>query len=427
MVSAGDSVEKTVKSKAKNLTSGNRKPNLNNQLRNTRLCKYFQETGSCKYGARCGFAHQEAELQSLPDLQKTRMCPKANCEDPNCPYAHADEELRATDFFFKTALCTWYGAGKCRNGASCRFAHGEEELQSVPGEEGDKAQNSKNGKQQIMEKAPKTQKSEKKASANKSKKASPDPIATSKSDESMPFSLPQGASVAGGFDPMFIRPWQVDSCMYSQPPGFTTLPQFNPYQHLAAPIPSIDYNAINQILSDYHYNNIASMVEAQQQAAWGQLGQTPELIQAKTKSTYAGLNFDPGLATPPAMAGSHLFPPGLDQHAIPNDSASWEISELAEHIKTLGEQVSKLQQSISQNPENPQAMKGGHVSETTKSGSGSFEGHSSSQGSGSSGDASPPGSPQEGNNHPDKLHTEAAHLSFALQRFVAAQGTTLYP
>jgi len=297
-----------------------------------------------------------------------------------------------------------------------------------------RVKNKKDNNQPIMEKAPKMQKSEKKVNASKSKKVSHDPTAASKVDESLQFSLPQEDPVAGGFvvpqqQPMFIQPpWQVDSCMFSQPaPGFDPLPQFSPLQHLAPPMPSVDYNGLSHLLAGYHYNNIASMIEAQQQAALGQLGQIPELTQAKSKSTYAGLNLDPGLATPPAMAGSHLFPPGLDQHAIPNDSASWEISELAEHIKTLGEQVSKLQQSISQNPENPQAMKGGHVSETTKSGSGSFEGHSSSQGSGSSGDASPPGSPQEGNNHPDKLHTEAAHLSFALQRFVAAQGTTLYP
>ena len=46
------------------------------------------------------------------------------------------------------------------------------------------------------------------------------------------------------------------------------------------------------------------------------------------------------------------------------------------------------------------------------------------QGSGSGDGVSPPGSPDE--RHPDELNAEAARLSFALQRLVAAQGANPY-
>jgi hypothetical protein len=71
----------------------------------------------------------------MPDLNKTRICAKfeaGNCFEENCRFAHSSDELRSTDFYFKTSLCTWYTAGKCRNGQQCRFAHGEEELRNGP-------------------------------------------------------------------------------------------------------------------------------------------------------------------------------------------------------------------------------------------------------------------------------------------------------
>eukprot|EP00746_Dinoflagellata_sp_MGD_P163662 gnl/MRDRNA2_/MRDRNA2_91838_c0_seq1.p1 gnl/MRDRNA2_/MRDRNA2_91838_c0~~gnl/MRDRNA2_/MRDRNA2_91838_c0_seq1.p1 ORF type:complete len:414 (+),score=81.26 gnl/MRDRNA2_/MRDRNA2_91838_c0_seq1:147-1388(+) len=405
---------------------------LNRQLRNTRFCTFFQQTGSCKYGAKCGFAHHERDLQKSPDLTKTRMCPKVRCQDANCPFAHTGDELRSTDFYFKTSLCTWYAAGKCRNGTNCHFAHGEKELRSAPGSEEAQPQKCKKGKaekaekntknaakekdisQSIAEKQSKTQKSDKEK-ASKSKAV--------KMDQPSKFIVPQGFPETDDFavpqyeapqQPMFIQP---QSCLSSQPSsGFSTLPQARSLEHFAAPAPSMDYYGLSQLLSGYHCNNLAPMIDAQQQALLSQLG--PWLTEPQSASAHAGLNFNHGLS------GNHLVPPGLEQHAVPNGSKSWEITQLAEHIKMLGEQVSELQQSMTLNAQSSQALKSEHVSETTKSGS--------SQGSLPSGDVdsvSPPGSPDEC--HPDEVHAEVARLSLALQRFdsfrfVDAQGGNRY-
>jgi hypothetical protein len=398
------------------------------------------------------------------------MCPKAVCEDPLCTFAHGGEELRFTDFYFKTSVCMWYSVGKCRNGPSCRFAHGEEELRSIPGVEEDKQQqikrekgekkgknagNKKEHDQAGMEKPMEAQNLEKKAKANKSKKASQEPAMALKIEQSLQIpgppgmletstyiappqqqqtqplaqtaiSQPPAESTTGTHEPMFVQPRQVESSVFSQQPaGSFAMPQFRSRERAAAQVPPmerVDYNGLSQLLSGYHNSNIAQMVEAQQQAALSQLSQFNALTKPNPMAG-SGLTLDPG------FQGNYPAPPGFS----PNDgrSTSWEIKELAEHIKTLGEQVSKLQQCISVAP--PKTMKGGHVSETTKSGSsGSFMGMSSSQGSGSSGDdISPPGSPlqesQGRNGHPNALHAEAARLSFALQRIAAAQGANLYP
>uniref|UniRef100_A0A7S0AM18 C3H1-type domain-containing protein n=1 Tax=Pyrodinium bahamense TaxID=73915 RepID=A0A7S0AM18_9DINO len=100
------------------------------QMRKTRLCHFYLQ-GACKYGSKCAFAHEQQELQSAPDLRKTRVCKAfkaGKCEDENCRFAHGQEELRATDLYFKTTLCIWHTRGKCANGERCRFAHGFEEL-----------------------------------------------------------------------------------------------------------------------------------------------------------------------------------------------------------------------------------------------------------------------------------------------------------
>merc|ERR1719379_206753 len=54
--------------------------------------------GACTRGAACAFAHGLEELQPLPDLSKTAMCPEQRrgvpCARALCPYAHSPEELR---------------------------------------------------------------------------------------------------------------------------------------------------------------------------------------------------------------------------------------------------------------------------------------------------------------------------------------------
>jgi hypothetical protein len=63
----------------------------------TKMCTFFQQ-GRCRYGMKCGFAHDQGELVSQPDL-------------------------------IKTSLCVGWSLGTCHlSSAKCRFAHGQHEL-----------------------------------------------------------------------------------------------------------------------------------------------------------------------------------------------------------------------------------------------------------------------------------------------------------
>jgi len=110
--------------------SGKHRAALHKQLVKTKICMYHLK-GMCQYGSDCTFAHSSAELQSTPDLWKTRLCKayaEGGCNDPECGFAHGESELRSTDTFFKKTLCIWNEKGKCRDGDRCRFAHGITEL-----------------------------------------------------------------------------------------------------------------------------------------------------------------------------------------------------------------------------------------------------------------------------------------------------------
>jgi hypothetical protein len=71
---------------------------LKKLCRKTVLCR-FHQNGKCKRGSACDFAHEEQDVRTKPELQRTKPCPKvANgqpCEDPNCPFAHVAGELRS--------------------------------------------------------------------------------------------------------------------------------------------------------------------------------------------------------------------------------------------------------------------------------------------------------------------------------------------
>lgn len=103
---------------------------LRNQLTKTRMCSYHIK-GFCKAGNSCCFAHSKDEVQVAPNLQKTRLCEDfaaGRCNKTNCPFAHGAAELRTTEVFYKSKLCTWHEKGCCQNGTSCRFAHSKSEL-----------------------------------------------------------------------------------------------------------------------------------------------------------------------------------------------------------------------------------------------------------------------------------------------------------
>lgn len=68
----------------------------------TKMCK-FHLIGSCQRGSDCRFAHDQRELQTLPDLARTKICKQllqtGLCEDHQCSYAHSREEYRVVHGF----------------------------------------------------------------------------------------------------------------------------------------------------------------------------------------------------------------------------------------------------------------------------------------------------------------------------------------
>lgn len=101
------------------------------QFVKTKLCSFY-EKGKCTRGAQCTFAHGSFELQQLPDLTKTSLCPAlmqfGACDDDACLFAHGVQELRATKKFYKTSMCKFHLMRQCRMGGACRHAHDESEL-----------------------------------------------------------------------------------------------------------------------------------------------------------------------------------------------------------------------------------------------------------------------------------------------------------
>mmetsp|Transcript_6773 Transcript_6773/g.10864 ORF Transcript_6773/g.10864 Transcript_6773/m.10864 type:complete len:433 (+) Transcript_6773:60-1358(+) len=63
----------------------------------TKMCK-FHILGMCAKGTDCCFAHDQAEMNPIPDLSRTKICKTlintGICTDDNCKYAHNRDELR---------------------------------------------------------------------------------------------------------------------------------------------------------------------------------------------------------------------------------------------------------------------------------------------------------------------------------------------
>jgi len=108
-------------------------PQIREQFHKTKLC-FFHKRNMCALGLDCPFAHSRLELQHLPNLTKTKLCYnflRGRCTDENCKHAHGYQELRATEIVYKTEMCQWWITGNCKAGMTCRYAHGECELNSV--------------------------------------------------------------------------------------------------------------------------------------------------------------------------------------------------------------------------------------------------------------------------------------------------------
>ncbi|ETB62472.1 hypothetical protein YYC_01038 [Plasmodium yoelii 17X] len=106
------------------------------QFYKTKMCPWFF-SGRCDRGIDCLFAHSQEELNPIPDLSFTSLCPLAKksglCKNENCSYAHSVCELRPTGDLYKTAPCTKFLRGKCNAESHCRHAHYIEELRPLPG------------------------------------------------------------------------------------------------------------------------------------------------------------------------------------------------------------------------------------------------------------------------------------------------------
>jgi len=63
------------------------------------MCK-FHLLGCCQDGENCAYAHAREEMQTRPDLFRTKLCKalikNGECTDPNCKFAHNKEELRSS-------------------------------------------------------------------------------------------------------------------------------------------------------------------------------------------------------------------------------------------------------------------------------------------------------------------------------------------
>jgi len=71
----------------------------------------------------------------MPNLTKTSLCKDllttGVCKRPDCLFAHSVEELRATNKFYKTSMCSFHRVGQCKLGAACRHAHDPAELADI--------------------------------------------------------------------------------------------------------------------------------------------------------------------------------------------------------------------------------------------------------------------------------------------------------
>merc|ERR1719183_2993037 len=96
----------------RNRGQGRTRPFLSQACQKTKLCKFYQQ-GTCGRGDECSFAHGAEQIQTVPDLQCTKLCPMmestGQCtRGSKCKFAHSIEELRGLSPELRSVLpSTW--------------------------------------------------------------------------------------------------------------------------------------------------------------------------------------------------------------------------------------------------------------------------------------------------------------------------------
>merc|ERR1719183_2217234 len=96
----------------RNRGQGRTRPFLSQACQKTKLCKFYQQ-GTCGRGDECSFAHGAEQIQTVPDLQCTKLCPMmestGQCSrGSKCKFAHSIEELRGLSPDLRSLLpSTW--------------------------------------------------------------------------------------------------------------------------------------------------------------------------------------------------------------------------------------------------------------------------------------------------------------------------------
>eukprot|EP00922_Rhytidocystis_sp_ex-Travisia-forbesii_P036076 GHVS01053514.1.p1 GENE.GHVS01053514.1~~GHVS01053514.1.p1 ORF type:complete len:605 (+),score=104.28 GHVS01053514.1:175-1815(+) len=116
----GEKVTKNIGGMEKSLRKRRgRKPRRRDNLElfaKTRICPLIKR-GCTRFPLKmCSFAHSEDELRPSTDMCKTKMCQAFI------------QTLRCTPSLYKATLCIFWRNGRCVAESTCRFAHGEDEL-----------------------------------------------------------------------------------------------------------------------------------------------------------------------------------------------------------------------------------------------------------------------------------------------------------
>uniref|UniRef100_A0A7S4SUK1 C3H1-type domain-containing protein n=1 Tax=Alexandrium monilatum TaxID=311494 RepID=A0A7S4SUK1_9DINO len=100
-----------------------------NKFHKTRMC-WLHAEGRCGKGGVCSFAHGQMELQPLPDLAGTKLCPRllhaGVCDEEGCTFAHSREELSSSPDGKRRLPAAWRMVAGAAAAVACATAEGWE-------------------------------------------------------------------------------------------------------------------------------------------------------------------------------------------------------------------------------------------------------------------------------------------------------------